>query len=453
MPTISCPKCPEGATQLVRERYGYFILGTMFALALIWIFVGRRGKSRANLVAQFVELSSRSLDSARFMHRRAQRAKELKRLKPKLFAIQKRLEKLQQDSAPFATSTFSPSSKSRSSNAALVVEDSGKIHYNPCQLFDALDSDNNGKLDFDELQHVLELKPEQLEAFVTRMNELGGQRNNANYVSRAVFVKHFLTVLEETSNFGPTQPEIEELFDELAHGTNVAKYVDFFDSRLSIFLSDPQINKMIAEFRKILLEDGAKKKWRSIIRSKQQYCADIEEQRPGREIITGDSATVRRGQSIDPPNPPFTSRIFPLTTRVRRGEPIGPSIPRPLSSRMFSRANLFVAQDTQDVNRTTIHRVAFCKYYAEVLSRVTQDPKPDTKEGDSCAQTKGVDLAFEDLSLAVSVGDKEVNVVNAVSGRLPARTMTALMGCSGKCLSPMRRLIPRLFCFASICWI
>lgn len=405
IPSIPCSKCSEGAAELVRERYGYFLVGAMFLLALIWIVLGRLGNYRSNLVAHFVDLSSRSLDSARSLYQRNQRTKELERLKPKLFAIQQRLELLQYGSdngitASNTTTATTSSSKSKSSNAGLSILDSGKIYYNAGQLFDALDKDKNAKLDFEELQDVLELNPEQLQAFVTRMNELAGQRSNATNVSRAVFVKNFLRVLEETSNFGPTQAEVEELFDELSYGNDFATYLDFFDSRLSMFLSDPQINNMIAEFRKCAsLEDTTKSRPRSSVR-RQRNSADVAELQAGSSLVMAEEGTKR------------------------------PNLGLAASSRKFSVANLFAPQDGKDAKRI-IYRDVFCKYYTEVLARVTQEYIPDANAEDSVAKAKGVDLAFENLSLAVSLGDKEVNVVNEVSGRLAASTMTALMGGSG----------------------
>lgn len=42
-------------------------------------------------------------------------------------------------------------------------------------------------------------------------------------------------------------------------------------------------------------------------------------------------------------------------------------------------------------------------------------------------QKEGVDIAFENLCLTVKKGDKQVRVVNDVTGRLRAGTMTALV--------------------------
>lgn len=51
------------------------------------------------------------------------------------------------------------------------------------------------------------------------------------------------------------------------------------------------------------------------------------------------------------------------------------------------------------------------------------------KEGTDASD--GVDICFKDLCLEVTVAQKKINVVNNVTGRLQAKTMTALMGGSG----------------------
>ena len=44
---------------------------------------------------------------------------------------------------------------------------------------------------------------------------------------------------------------------------------------------------------------------------------------------------------------------------------------------------------------------------------------------------RGIDIVFQDLSLSVKVGDSSVNVIDEVTGRIRAKSMTALMGGSG----------------------
>ncbi len=373
----------------------------MFLSMLVWILFGVVRKYRSDLVSRFVDLSSRSIDTARSLYRRNQRVKELERLKPKLFAIQKRLEQVKN----VETSTMPISSSLRNTSTPLSIQDSGRIHYNAGALFDTLDKDHNKKLDFEELQRVMELKPEQLEAFVKRMNELAGNEMSSTSISRPVFVKYFLRVLEETSHFGPTTLEVEELFQELSQGEDWVAYSDFFHSRLAVFLSDPQINELIAKFRKCVASDEVSYNKRKSVDRSQQRSHGFQE------------------QSTDGSNAPYIESQS-KTSQQFNGQ-IGP---RRTQSNRFSMRNMFAGQEVKRL----IHRDMFCRYYAELLARVTEEATPEAQEENTRQMENGVDLAFEDLSLEVAVGDNKVNVVNQVSGRLPARTMTALMGGSGK---------------------
>lgn len=46
-------------------------------------------------------------------------------------------------------------------------------------------------------------------------------------------------------------------------------------------------------------------------------------------------------------------------------------------------------------------------------------------------QSPGIDICFKNLSLTVKVANEPINVVDNVTGRVRAKTMTALMGGSG----------------------
>ena len=70
-----------------------------------------------------------------------------------------------------------------------------------------------------------------------------------------------------------------------------------------------------------------------------------------------------------------------------------------------------------------IQRVDFIARYPMLLLEVPS--------GNEKIEKEGVDIAFENLSLTVNKGGKHVKVVNDVTGRLRAGTMTALMGGSG----------------------
>ena len=76
----------------------------------------------------------------------------------------------------------------------------------------------------------------------------------------------------------------------------------------------------------------------------------------------------------------------------------------------------------------------FVKYYPSFLREVTQPGFMSSRvlgKNEQEVEMRGLDVTFENLSLAVTVGKKQVNVVDNVTGRLVSNTMTAVMGGSG----------------------
>jgi ABC-type glutathione transport system ATPase component len=108
-----------------------------------------------------------------------------------------------------------------------------------------------------------------------------------------------------------------------------------------------------------------------------------------------------------------------------------------------SRANLltqFSIRNTSPANasKNVISRAEFVEYYPKFLIAITVENEPTTRmamaserHDSDAVDFPGVDICFKDLSLAVKVGDKSVNVVDHITGRVRAKTMTALMGGSG----------------------
>ena len=81
-----------------------------------------------------------------------------------------------------------------------------------------------------------------------------------------------------------------------------------------------------------------------------------------------------------------------------------------------------------------IYREDFVEHYPQLLLEITleADTSQDREEGDVANwQYPGVDICFKDLSLSIQVGSSTINVVDKVTGRIRAKTMTALMGGSG----------------------
>ena len=81
-----------------------------------------------------------------------------------------------------------------------------------------------------------------------------------------------------------------------------------------------------------------------------------------------------------------------------------------------------------------ISQKEFVKYYPSFLREVTQPSFMSSRvlgKNEQEVEGRGLDVTFENLSLAVTVGKKQVNVVDNVTGRLVSNSMTAVMGGSG----------------------
>jgi len=376
-PDISCPQCDAGSETLQRRTYGYVLIGLLGAALLGYIVLTMVRRYKRDLYEHFVELSGRKLDSIRILKLRQERAAQVQKVQHKLFRIQERLSKANMDNNGVELNYMSST-------------DSGRFTFDARALFNALDSDHDGFLDYSELQVVLALNDPQLAEFVRRMNELDGSAVGSKKVSKKCFVRHFLHVLEETSHFGPTPSEVASLFDDIAGYADAleVEFEKFYVSPLSTFLSDPQINDMVARFRRCLPDTRAS--MRRFTFTKRGSLRD------------SGGSLIRDGQA-------FIGRSFFGKTVIGQTNLRAQSVPRQV----------------------------FVEHYPEILAEVIANPnymptstiRPD--DGADIEDSDSVDLTFEDLSLAVKLGENTVNVVNHVSGRIEAGTMTALMGGSG----------------------
>jgi len=89
----------------------------------------------------------------------------------------------------------------------------------------------------------------------------------------------------------------------------------------------------------------------------------------------------------------------------------------------------------RDGKQKGISQHDFVKFYPLFLGEISQ---PDfmsaralVSNEDDQLESGGLDVAFEHLCLTVTLGNKQVNVVDDVTGRLRSDTMTAVMGGSG----------------------
>jgi Ca2+-binding EF-hand superfamily protein len=368
MPSIECAQCDEEALSFERANYGYYLLSIMLVIPLIYILVRVVKRYNKDRYDHFVELASRRMDSMRVKSIRGKRQEQLERIKPQLDLIAGRLRVLaneqdQMGSGDTGNSIIS-SIISKKHKESVQVRTDGAVTFDAKLLFDELDTSRDGILSYTELNQILELDPVQLTEFVRRMNERDGVSPNCSVVSRRCFLRHFVNVLAESSNFGPTKEEAGDLFDEIAtQGTNKDGSVEpgkFYTSSLSNFLSDTQINNLLVRLR-------------------------------GHQ------------------SPTKLSEFRVASVRVLSG----------------------LADGGRDKNRA-IRRDTFVSQYPQLLMEIAIDPDAlpmlsTIREGgiSSVDLLMGVDITFEDLSLAVAVGDFSINVVEKVTGRLRAGTMVS----------------------------
>jgi len=363
VPEIVVQQSPEGATSLQRETYGY--IGLAVALGVIlcfmaWIVFKSRNQEAAARLADFQDLTLGVVTDA--MTYRKQQDK-LQQLKPKLKYIEKKLLK---------------AAGSKRQSLALNTDDHGRIQFNARKLFDAMDENGDGELSFKELNRIMKLKPAAMKQFMHKMNQAGHAPAGTDSVSRAIFIRHFLTALEASSHFEPTQDEAAALFDEIAEGckatTTSRKKGDiqipheaFFSSPLANFLNESEINELLKRFQQI---------------------QDLE-------VAGGD-----------------TESVGTWSVNTRRS--------------LMQRAKTFRHRKKE------VGRNEFIARYPQLLVEITT--KNDNKHDKATVGVKkdGIDMTFKNLSLDVKVKDnKTIRVVNEVTGRLRSGTMTALMGGSG----------------------
>jgi ABC-type multidrug transport system fused ATPase/permease subunit len=79
----------------------------------------------------------------------------------------------------------------------------------------------------------------------------------------------------------------------------------------------------------------------------------------------------------------------------------------------------------------TVCRDEFIEHYPQLLLDIMLG---DDDEDDIFAEQSdflGVDICFKNLSLSINLGKQSVKVVDGVTGRIQAKSMTAILGGSG----------------------
>ena len=360
LPTIEgggqvCDRCDAGAeskrlskSQLITQ---WVIFGMLCFILVIKIIKRKSGIDREMLKKAL------NIDSIRKekevegggglqMVVKQQEQEKFDKLRPKLELIADRLTKIRNGSHDNGSSTPQDTKSSLDGRSSILyLSTHGDILFDAHEFFDVLDTSKDGELSFSEINQVLCLDDEQLEAFIANLKQRmpPAQRSvHIDKVSQATFCKCFLDALADVVHLAPTADEATVLYHEIVKEVGRTSNGDdgqallpvdtlYMSSTLSSFLSNMQIYGIVSRFKK------------------QQL--------------------------------------------------------------------LRISED------------GFIKYYPTFLREVTQ---PDFMSVRTLGNdARGLDVTFEHLTLTVKVGEKPVNVVDDVTGRLVSNTMTAVMGGSG----------------------
>lgn len=92
-------------------------------------------------------------------------------------------------------------------------------------------------------------------------------------------------------------------------------------------------------------------------------------------------------------------------------------------ARKFSNGGPILSQ----LSTITIQKRIFVKAYPNILNRITHNNYVSDRQNEAEDFNKGIDIAFKNLSLEVSVAKKKIRILDHLTGRIKAGTMTALM--------------------------
>ena len=323
-----------------------------------------------------------------------QREKRIKRIRPTLETLARKMEE------------SGIGTKKVKNDILMILEtDDPQFHSTALRaLFNALDDDDSGTLSYNEFNTLLGMNQVQLQQFIGGMNSRAGLDYDTKALTRAVFVKNFLPVLEECSHFAPDEEDAEFLFDEMAkyereNKLQTNRHLGHEEGAPNGPDGHEEGEKENAEIR---FETFREKDFFHFL--SQQQTNDLMKR--FRWMRTQQNKAMQKAAS----------------GRSRRNTLIGAAFSREVSVK----------------DGLTIGREEFVKNYPKLLKEVvtTNAARRDSKSGESSnameEECATVDITFEDLCLSVELAKQKVYIVDHVTGRLRAKTMTALMGGSGK---------------------
>lgn len=383
VPSIVCRNCPEKSQVIVRESYGVALIVIFTVAVVVYLVYFFFRQHLQTLGAKLEFLSSRVLRISDLERRANRRQGRLEKLRPKLEILNRRLQ-LHGLADGSGLSVLEEEASSNDLNAsstldtgkmgddsALVISSEGEMEFDTEKFYAAIDRNSDGILSYEELNAVLQLDKLELNEFVRRMNTLDDtQSTDLKHVTKGTFVRYFLDVLEETSNFRLTSEEAGLRWDEIfaMKGSNSRGEIPLdalYDSPIAYFLTDIQIKDVIVRLRNAKVE-----------------------------------SSVRASSSVD-------AKTSPANQSTRGG---------------------FFQSESDGVSRQL-----FCEVYPGLLEEILEDAAAQQSQAGVDSKRKdGIDIAFQHLQLAVKVGrNNYINVVDDVTGRIQKGTMTALLGGSG----------------------
>ena len=248
------------------------------------------------------------------------------------------------------------------------------------KLFDAIDVDGSGIISYEELDKAMALTGDQLKMFIRQMNRKAGNEDNDKFISRECFVKYFFETIQAASNFDPTVEDAKLVFDSIPRNNrksmgevDMVALESLYASSLSTFLSEKQILTLIR-----LFEARLKTMERNVVHGNDEI-----------EVVAGDAHENDDGS-------------------------LAQDVPSQRSTGNMESRSLLKRSSSLHITKEE-----FLNLYPVLLHEMT---------GKREEKRHPFDIHFENLSLVIGSEENEKVVVNEVSGRIRAGTMTALMG-------------------------
>ena len=362
-PLVKCDGCGAGTTEMMGTDWHAAIIAPV-AAAFVAVMIYYARKSRTAKEREDLErLENRLADNSECEQQMAEKQEE------ELERIRPLLEKI-------ATNVEDLIEKEPDT---YIVESSRKIfnharewlvnELDPGKLFSFVDVDFVGDISYDNLNKIMQINDVKFTAFTVNMNLLRGVPEQEQNISKEDFEEFFFEALVRSDNYGPTPSQVGQLYDELC-GTS------------SVDLEDHMHAFNESDFFKSRLQDFLSDFQINELLSQLRFTAQMR----------GSGSARRRRSSLN------------MTSMA------------PVSSQ------------TATIN---ISKKLFMEIYPIVLNEITYGqyaaPGRNDISKNQIIRDNSIDIAFKNFSLDVHLAKKDIRILDNLTGRIKAGTMTALM--------------------------